>query len=257
MIAEMASAADVERQLLAMYGDDLPAAPPAVLHVTSAWRRGERLVTLRINEHAPPSAVDFFVLNVCRARADAIITTGEILRREPAMHHGLQGPGTVSRALAEWRRERLGKIAGPVSLVLTSGRDLDLDHPLFKRATRAVIFTSPAGAKRLPGAGERGIDVVADPGASPRRALELVQERYGAATVSLESGPSTARLLYQPPLAVDELMLSIYEATELDARARGDEFLSFGKLEEGMRRIGKPYLAPEDEWSFHRYRRLR
>lgn len=250
---QLDSVAAIDRLVDEVYGVDLAAVSPRVLHVTSAWLRGDELVTIRINDHAPKSAFDFFVLNLCRTRADAIVTTGQILRDEPEMHHGLQGPGRVPELLEAWRRERLGKTSPPASLVLSSGRDLDLEHPVFRGPGRAIVLTSPEGEERLaerPGRDAVEVVAVDDPG--PRRAVEVLRERFGAETVGIEAGPSTAGKLYEPPVVVDELLLSIYRG-ELDERARGKRFLGVGEVEAKLDRWPTSRPEGEPDWSFERF----
>jgi hypothetical protein len=138
------------------------------VHVTAVGRTTARreavgseratLETIAIGPHSPKSATDFFLLNLARARADAIVTTGKILRDEPAVEHRLQGADGEPAALAAWRRERLGKREPPCSVVLTTGREIDLFHPLFRSAPRVIILTgeSAAGALRERAASCRG-----------------------------------------------------------------------------------------------------
>lgn len=253
-IARLATAADVAAMVERLYGDPLtpPDAPRQVIQPAAVWRRGDgALVTLRINDATPRSAHDFFVLNLCRARADAIVTSGKILREEADLRHDLQGP--ARDALAAWRRG-LGKPAPPISLVLTSGRGLDLAHPLFGGGTRPVINTSREGGERLAGA---DVEVVAVAEPSLRGAIVELGERYGARTISIEAGPSSSAALYEPPLAVDELLLSVYEESEIPERVRGGDFLGPERLEALFERPRPPYrtLAPSGRWSFARYLR--
>lgn len=265
-ITALATAADVSAAGERIYGCRLETVDAdgrlRVLHPTAVWRRGDgALVTLEINDATPPSAHDFFVLNLCRARADAIVTTGKILRQERELRHDLQGSGRVPEALAAWRRESLGKGSPPYSLVLTSGRGLDLGHPLFHGATRPLVFTSRDGRERIGGEAARaGVEVagVDEPGL--RSAIAFARERLGAATVSIEAGPSTSAALYEPPaVAVDELLLSVYESAELDERARGKPFLDPRRIEALFERPRPFYraTAASGPWSFSRYLRRR
>lgn len=255
-VAQLETAADVARAVEAFYGAPLEG-DAGVLHVTSVWARGDELVTLAINRHAPPSDDDFFVLNLCRARADAIVVSGKILRDEPEVSHRLQGPGRSAEALQAWRRERLGKKRPPISLVLTSGRGLDLDHPLLSEAERALIYTTPAARRRLAEAAtKRGIELVADATPALRRAIHYLKERRGAATVSIECGPSTSADLYRLPMAVDELLLSVFEG-DLPEAARGGVLIGRHELESRLGLAQPPALrpSPAGPWSFWRYLR--
>ena len=266
-ITRLAKAADVAAMAERIYGCrlELPEAAgrPRVLHPTAVWRRGDgALVTLEINRYSPRSVHDSFVLNLCRARADAIVTSGRILRREPGLRHDLQGPARVPEALAAWRRERLGKSTPPRSLILTSGRQLDLAHPLFGGATRPVVYTSHVGRERLAEARATGLEVVGADAADLRSAIAFLHDRLGAATIAVETGPSTSTALYAPPVAVDELLLSVYEEPELDERARGGAFLDREHIAALFERSRPPYRVLAEsgpgvpgQWSFSRYLR--
>lgn len=253
-IAGLVTAGDVAAMAGRLYGDRLasPGGGRHVIQPAAVWRRGDgALVTLRINDATPKSALDFFVLNLCRARADAIVTSGKILREEADLRHDLQGP--AKEALRAWREE-LGTREPPISLVLTSGRGLDLGHPLFGGGTRPLIYTSPEGGERLAGA---DVEVIAVTAPSLRGALAELGERYGARTISIETGPSSSAALYEPPPAVDELLLSVYEEHELPEQARGGAFLEPRRLAALFERPRPPYrtLAPSGRWSFARYLR--
>lgn len=218
---QLKTPADVDALARDLYGPDFCGPDfdptPGVVHVTSAWRTpAGTLRTILINDSSPKSAYDFFVLNFSRARADAIVITGKILREEENVSHRLQGEAAT--ALERWRRERRGESA-PISLVLSSGRGLDLDHRLFQDAERAVVYTSEEGRQRLAGpAQERGIEVVA--GAGIRGAVTWLRDQ-GAGTIAIEAGPSSAQQLYRAPILVDELLLSVYEEPHLPAAAVG------------------------------------
>ena len=252
-LADFTTAEDVAREILRLYGDPLED-DARVVHVTSVWLDDDRsLVTLKIDEHAPKSLYDFFILNLCRARADAIVVTGKILRDEPTLSHDLQGPGTLPQALAAWRRERLGKTEPPTSLVLSSGRDLDLDHPLFHGSTRAMIFTNPEGGERLAeGVRARGIPLLASSEANLYWAIQFLL-RDGARTISIECGPHTSAALYHPHLEVDELMLSVFEG-QLAERSRGAVLMAADELFETMLQTRLPVRCLEESgpWSFER-----
>lgn len=224
-----------------------------LLHVTSVWRKDPKThLTLRIGPHAPPSPIDFFLLNLCRARADGIVTTGRILRQEPELSHRLQGPAAAG--LEDWRRKRQQKTTPPVSLVMTSGRDLDFHHPLFEGPGRVLIYTDPQGAWEVESrATDVGAEVVADPAPSPRGAVDVLRRQLGCATISIEAGPSVSRQYYEPPVIVDELVLSIYTADHLAPQARGTRQIPPEDLRRLLRRPTAPYVDPaEPDWEFHR-----
>jgi len=210
------------RELL---GDD-PARCGRVLHVASVWREpdgGARV--LRIEPRTPQSRHDVFLLALARARAEAIVTTGRILREEPALTHGLRGPPELRSALAAWRRERLVLAHDPWLLVLSSGRGLDPLHPAFHAPLRPILFVPSAAAAGLR---ERFADtdvrVASVPQPNVRFALDHLR-RLGAKRITLEAGPTTARELYDDPPRVDELWLATYAGKEPPAGVVGEPFV--------------------------------
>ena len=209
-----------------IYGDDL-LEPAGVVHVTSAWSDPDgRLFALRIGPDTPRSATDFFALEVARARADAIVTTGQILRDEPGLTNALRDPELVA-----WRRERLGKPGPPLTLVLSRGADLDRSHPLF--ATSEVSVRN----------------------ASLRDSLGWLRDERGITSVAIESGPSTIRALYEQPLGVDELMLSICRRPVLPERVRGGELFDLSALDRLFDQRSECTREEESgAWSFLRFR---
>lgn len=214
------------RRIREIYGDDL-LAPAGVVHVTSAWSDPDgRLFTLRIGSLTPRSATDFFALELARARADAIVTTGQILRDEPGLTSDLTDP-----ELLAWRRERLEKSVPPLSLVLSRDTGLDRSHPLFA-ASEAVVRN-----------------------ASLRDSLGWLRDERGITSVAIEAGPSTTRALYEEPVVVDELMLSICRVPSLPAGVRGGELFELAALD---RIFGQRSACTREEesgtWSFLRFR---
>lgn len=221
-------AAEVER----LYGADLCGAA-GVIHVTSAWACPDgRWRSLRIGPDAPASMTDAFALATARARADAIVTTGASLRAEPKLEHAL-GP-----AASAWRHVFVGKGRAPHSVVLTRRADLALDHPLFAANEAPVlVLTTPAAARALRArvaararCGIRdqreGIVVVSREHPSLRDTLAWLRREIGCETTLVEAGATTSRELYDEPLGVDELMLSIYLGETLPADVQGAPFLA-------------------------------
>jgi riboflavin biosynthesis pyrimidine reductase len=248
---EISAAEDVLAAMELLWGETAPAR--GVLHVAAAWQAPDaRLVVMKICDRTPKSAWDFFVLNLARAQADAIITTGRILREEPELRHDLQGP--AAEALADYRKTLLGKTEPPMTLVLTSGRELDLDHPLFAGSTRPLIYTS-AGDRLASEARRRALPLVIDPQADLRRAVSHLRVQTKAATVSIEAGPSTTRSLYAPPLAVDVLALSLFESERLEASLQGGDLPSRRALETlfSHRSSGLIEETRDGTWRFCRY----
>lgn len=260
---EIDSPAAVERAIEALFGGVLAA---GLVHVTALWADPEgpaRTIAVG-DEAAPQSDWDAFSLSLCRARADAIVTTGANLRAEPELEHALIAPEPAATALAAWRREQRRREQGPedrrrdeppLSVVLTSGRDLDLEHPIF--AGRAAIATSADGAERVrEAAEERGVEVMtfADPGP---HAIVARLRRRGARLVVAELGPSTARQLYRPPTAIDELLLSTYLAPDLPESARAAPLLPDAALEGRLPRLARAVRIEEKSGPWRFERRLR
>jgi riboflavin biosynthesis pyrimidine reductase len=245
------AARETARRLREIYGADLAPAT-GVIHVAAVGRdRAGRLHTIAIGPGAPPSATDHFLLLTARARADAIVATGEILRREPDLvHEPLGDPG-----LAAWRRSALKKGQPPLSVVLTRGRALDLEHPLFRAATRAAIFTGATAARRLGPRPRPNVDVLGEPAPSLRKALARLRAELGCHTIDVEAGPSSTAELYEDPLAVDELMLSIYEEKPLPTALRAGRFTDEERLRAAFAEPAPPFVSHEESgrWSFHRF----
>jgi riboflavin biosynthesis pyrimidine reductase len=246
-----ADVATLGRELL---GDD-PARTGRVLHVASVWRdaEGEARV-LRIGPKAPKSRHDAFLLSLARARAEALVSTGRILREEPALTHGLRGPPELRAALAAWRRERLVLAHDPWLLVLSSGRALDSMHPAFHGAVRPLLFVPSAAAAGLRdrfAATEARVASVPQP--SLRLALDHLR-RLGARRITIEAGPTTARALYDDPPRVDELWLASYAGAPPPREAIGAPFVADDRLAAVLPDASEPCEREETSgpWRFER-----
>ena len=101
----MPEAFDVPARLEALWGTRTLPVDAGVLHVVATWFDGESHRVIRITPRSPKSETDFFVLNLARARADAIITTGRILRDEPELEYAL--PSAWAGSLIAWRQAAL------------------------------------------------------------------------------------------------------------------------------------------------------
>jgi hypothetical protein len=243
------TADDVAALVQALYGARaLPAS--GVLHVASAWDGPDTRHVLRVTDESPKSAYDAFALHLARARADVIVTTGAILRAEPALRYDLGGDA-IANGLEAYRREALGKAHAPALWLLTSGRDLDLDHPALSGAF-PVTLVLPAEAR-----------VPSRPAHIARRDLPegglralLRAEVSADRLVSVEAGPRTHRALYDPPAAIDELMLTLFLG-ELDVTLRGGETPGAAALEAalGPPRSDVTIDEPSGRFRFLRYRR--
>lgn len=252
----MTTAADCTARIRALYGTDLEA-PGGTLHVAAvAWEgEGDGLPTLRITAQTPRSATDRFVLGLARARADAVLTTGQILRDEPALEHRYHEERVIAAALAAWRSERLGKPLPPVSVVLTSGRGLDFAHPLFAGPAPVWILTTETAAAALRARVPKRHRVVGANDLTPRRALAYLRGEAGFETVSIEAGASTTASLYRWRPQVSELWLSAFESGGLPKSLRGPAFASAARLLEifGPPRSRHVEQEASGRWSFSRF----
>jgi riboflavin biosynthesis pyrimidine reductase len=239
---------EVRAALAALYGpDELLSA--GVVHVTSAQRVADNaLRVITIGAQSPKSETDFFVLNACRARADALLTTASILRNEPGLVHTLQG----SRApqLDAYRREALHKDGAPLCAILTRGGSLPLEHPVWTDGTQKLVLTLPSSAPALRTLLGARAEVLAVADLDARAALVELAHR-GCALVSVEAGPGTTGPLYQAPSVVDELLLSLFEGPREGVQL-GGELPS--ELLKGRQCVGECVREEESgRWRFQRW----
>jgi riboflavin biosynthesis pyrimidine reductase len=243
------------RAIRALYGDDLVAAA-GVLHVAAAWASpGRALVNMRITDGTPSSDTDAFALAVARARADAIVTTGRILREETGLR--FTSPRDEAWGLGAWRRTRLGREQAPWIVVLTRGPGLEVDHPALI-GHRTLVLTSHAAARAgRPSSGGAAVEWIGREAPGLLDALAYLRGVHGLATVLVEAGPSTSAALYEAPGHVDELMLSICHVAALPPGVKGEPFLD----EAARGRAGLVEVARTDRdeasgrWTFTRWRR--
>ncbi len=198
----------------------------------------------------PQSEIDRFSLSVARARVDAIVTTGRILRRERSLTHDLPAD------LGAWRREVLGKDSPPVVAVLSRGGALPLDHPVFDRQDVLVVVPSQAEAETRARFIGRRTEIVALEDLTPRSLIEALRWR-GLESICVEAGPSTTEALYQAPSLVDELMLSIFEQRVLPDEQTAGVLPSPDLLRAyfGLQVAEYSQMQGEGLWRFRRYRR--
>ncbi len=283
-MTQQLTADDVDAKLARLYGPGV-AEDRGIVHITAVWADptngadstdganstdgadpidgadpNARYRTIAINDAAPTSDCDFFALQVARARADAIVTTGRNLREEPDLSHAFQGP--MAAALADWR-QRLGKRHPARVLVLTSGRDVPLDHPALCAAGPATIYTaadaidSLRAKRRASDAAELELVGAAEP--SIHHAIDYLRTAHGCQTIVIEAGPSTASALYSAdPVQVDELLLSVFHGPALAERARAGAFLSEAALRARLphRSPGARVVEHGAPWCFWRYTRV-
>lgn len=254
-LVELTDPASVDRAARALFGSRIDTRP-AVSHSFAAWKAepDSPLTTIKINEHGPKSDLDFLALHIARARADAIIITGKILRDEPTLSFDLQADPRWGDALVQWRKRRWGLLDPPWLLILSGSGDIDFEHPVFRSEVRPLIFTSDRTASRK--LADSPCPVVADAAPDIRRAIEHLQLTRECECVSIEAGPSTARALYERPMAVKELLLSVYLDPELDERARGAPLVKLSEVRRWFRsETSVTHRERGQHWTFYRLRR--
>jgi hypothetical protein len=254
-LVELTDTSSVDRAARALFGSALDIRP-AVSHSFAAWREApdKPLTTININEHSPKSELDWLTLHIARARADGIVITGKILRDEPNLAFSLVADPRWGDALVSWRERRWGLCEPPFILILTKAGDIDFDHPVFHGWGQPVIFTTDRTATRKLAAAP--CPVVSDEAPDIRRAIRHLQLERNCECVSIEAGPSTARDLYERPMLVKELLLSIYLGPSLDERAKGDPLVMLSKVRDLFRReTSTTHRDGSQHWSFHRLRR--
>lgn len=243
---------NVEHELDALYGDHtLPRA--GILHSVHAVRAASgRLHALRIDEHAPKSETDWFVLSLCRARADAVLTSAENLRREPQLSHRLTGPW--AEALMGYRAKQLGKLAPLTCAILTRSGELPLEHTVWSDGTQKLVLCPPDAAPGLrAGLGARA-EVVAVQDLDAPKACRLLQAR-NLPLLSVEAGARTASTLYAGERHVSELWLTLWESAPPDA-ALAAELPPDATLFGGMERIGRSQRREHGQlFRFERWQR--
>jgi len=254
-LVELTDAASVDRAASTLFGSSLDTRP-SVSHSFAAWKAEEErpLTTIRINDHSPKSDLDWLALHIGRARADGIVITGKILRDEPNLKYDLRADPRWADALVRWREGRWGLCDRPWLLILTRSGDVDFSHPVFHGWVKPVIFTTDRTATRKLAAAP--CPVVSDEAPDIRRAIEHLQIARDCECVSIEAGPSTVRTLYERPIAVKELLLSLYLEPTLDEDAQGAPLVKLSEVRRLFRReTSATHREGAQHWSFHRLRR--
>lgn len=246
--------ASVCAQARAIYGELTPA-PTGVIHTVSAVRCTlGQLHVIKIEDNAPKSSTDFFVLNLWRVHCDAILTTGQILRAEPTLSYAPQGPFALG--LTYYREQVLGKSGVTKCAILTRGPQLPADHPVFRKSPglELLVLTHPQHVAELQKLLEDRAEVVGLAQLDARGALDFLK-RAGAQTIGVEAGPSVAGTLYTVPAAVEHLMLSICEAP-VEPRSVGGALPSNPQLFAGLRLVSEVTRTEESgEWRFQHWQR--
>ena len=139
-------------------------------------------------------------------------------------------------------------------LILTGSGEIDFGHPVFRSDVQPMIFTSDRTAARKLAAAP--YPVVADEAPDIRRAIQHLRTARECECVSIEAGPSTARSLYETPMVVKELLLSIYLERPLDERAKGEPLVQLAKIRQMFAsETSATHRDQGQHWSFYRLRR--
>ncbi len=246
-------AAAVAERVRRLYGDDSLSDPAGVIHVAAVGREPDgELVVLKINQSTPRSPHDRFALDLARARADVIVTTGAILRAEPGLRYELASDR--ADALHTWRMDQLGRPTPPLVVVLTGREDIDLDHPTLHGWAQPWIFTDVDCAKALHGRLPKHVGLAGVPSPDLETLVDWARRRFDARSITIEAGPTTTRPLYADgPQLVDELMLSVFEGT-IPSAARGAPLASESALERHFtdRHAGELIHEDSGPWRFVR-----
>jgi riboflavin biosynthesis pyrimidine reductase len=259
---------EIDRRIEALYGEVDWCVQTGVLHVAAIEAAGRR--ALIPGRGGPASETDRFILGFVRARADAVLSTGAILRAEPDLRHVFAEEAHADQAFTRWRAERLGRRETPELLLLSASGRFPLDHPAILSARNGIIWTSEAGARRLgPRVAHLEVRRIDDAPGGARAAVASLRAEGRVETIALEAGPSTAAAFYEEAGAregCDELLLSTFASVDEGARenrvaasAIGPAFLPETQI---RARFGDPVSRCErteasGSWRFERYRGFR
>ncbi|MEZ4287561.1 MAG: hypothetical protein R3A47_05340 [Polyangiales bacterium] len=131
---------EIDTLAASIYGADLTKAVPAFSHITSvADVGGGAYRSIQIGEYSPKSEIDWLALHLARARADAIVVTGKILRDEPSLMYQLHQQ-QWGDALQRWRAARFERLNPPILAVISRRGDFDPEHPAFHGDVRPLIY---------------------------------------------------------------------------------------------------------------------
>ena len=257
-VSSLQAASDLDDLLVEAFGTEVHEIS-GVLQTAAVWRAPDgRLIVLEIVEQTPRSTFDSLLLNVGRARADSVVTTGRILRLEPGLSFAPFGPERVPESLARWRRRRT---SAPLEIVvLSSGRDLPWQHTVFCEPVRFRLATDNAGVERArreapPALRERLGFLQLERGGGIRAAVRAL--RAHGDDVTVEAGPSTSLQLYgdrDETTLIDWLLLSSYEGRDLPPPVRGSAFLERSRIEACFEARGVA-RSSDGLWGFELLRR--
>ena len=87
-----------------------------------------------------------------------------------------------------------------------------------------------------------------------RSAIVYLRDQLGCRTISIEAGPSTVRDLYNDPVLVDELLLSVFHGKRVPDSVRGAPFIPSETVAAMFARTAPAFslTEPSGPWRFHR-----
>ncbi|MFK7894383.1 MAG: hypothetical protein AB8G23_01030 [Myxococcota bacterium] len=215
--------------------------------------------TIALGPAAPLSPMDRFLLGFARARVEALVTTGAILRAEPELRHDYAEEPGQDAAWAAWRSKTLGLEAPPALILLSRSGNFPERHPAIEAASAGLLWTSRETRARLgPKLGALDVVVAEEFGAGVAAAIGYAQERLGLRRISVEAGPSASKSLYEETAGakLSEVLLSLFSG-ELADEARAATFPAEARLSSlGLRKMSRVDVEqPSGLWTFERYRR--
>mmetsp|Transcript_422 Transcript_422/g.748 ORF Transcript_422/g.748 Transcript_422/m.748 type:complete len:271 (+) Transcript_422:113-925(+) len=186
--------------------DSTHSATPRAIHVCSTvvGEDGMRRV-IKIGPHSPKSMTDLFMLNLCRAHADVILTSGSILRSEPELTHKFCGPLPMQRVFSDYRAQVLGKTQPLRTVVLSRGANLPFSHPLWLDSEDCWLWTgSQTPSLQLP----PHVRLVSSADTMKSLACQIIAD---GKTLSIETGPTVTSQFYGTDESiVSELWMSTF-----------------------------------------------
>jgi riboflavin-specific deaminase-like protein len=179
---------------------DLPGDPPdgrpfVALNMI-ATLDGRATIAGRTHEIA--NRADYELFHATRARMDALLVGAETIRIES---YGR----AINNAEARERREREGKPADAVSVVLSRSLSLPADVGLLRAAENTVIMLTPSEDGELPPSNAT-VHYLREPDMA--RGLARLREEFGIESIVCEGGPHLNGT-FLPTGLVDELHLVI------------------------------------------------
>ena len=242
-----------------------------VVHVTAVGVFGSDYHTLVINEHGPKCDTDFAVLMACRAAADGVVQSAKTVRDEGGPASSLHLVGPAATELAAWRGTMSHIAATGCCAILTRTGNISADSLCTQQDDGWVPCFSPlllveegegaAAASTVAKAVPGDVEVVAQSGVSVSSAVQLLHER-GIKRITLESGPSTTRSLYDakcPGSVPDWLVLTRFtpnDAFVWHPSSKGALSLTEAELAAGFDCVAPGFTeeTQDGQWHFGVYR---